>query len=76
MSKTKIEWTELTWNPVTGYTKISGGCLNCYAEKMARRLQFMGQNKYKNGFIVATLDYILKEHLKWKKPKAIFLFVR
>ena len=43
MSETKIEWTESTWNPVTGCTKISAGCANCYAERMARRLQIMGQ---------------------------------
>ena len=53
MRKTKIEWTESTWNPVTGCTKISDGCLNCYAERMAKRLKAMGQPNYKNGFELA-----------------------
>ena len=50
MRTTKIEWTERTWNPVTGCTKISAGCAHCYAEVMARRLYAMGNKKYKNGF--------------------------
>ena len=49
-AKTKIEWTEMSWNPVTGCTKISPGCRNCYAERMALRLQAMGQKRYINGF--------------------------
>ena len=48
--KTKIEWTEMTWNPVTGCTKVSPGCKNCYAETMARRLEAMGARGYENGF--------------------------
>ena len=50
MKTTTIEWTDRTWNPVTGCSKISAGCINCYAEVMARRLQAMGQDKYLNGF--------------------------
>ncbi|MCG2726042.1 MAG: phage Gp37/Gp68 family protein, partial [Elusimicrobia bacterium] len=53
MKKTKIEWTESSWNPVTGCTKISAGCLNCYAERMAKRLKAMGQLNYTHGFEVA-----------------------
>jgi protein gp37 len=53
---TKIEWTETTWNPVTGCTKISPGCMNCYAERMANRLHLMGSERYKNGFKVALHD--------------------
>lgn len=71
--KSKIEWTETTWNPVTGCTKISDGCLNCYAEKMAKRLKAMGQNKYKNSFKVTTHDYCLEEPLNWKKSQVIFV---
>lgn len=71
--KSKIEWTESTWNPVTGCTKISEGCLNCYAERMAKRLYAMGQSKYKNCFKVTTHDDCLKEPLTWKKPQIIFV---
>ena len=52
MASTKIEWTESTWNPITGCDKITSGCKFCYAEIMTRRLQAMGQEKYKNGFEV------------------------
>ena len=69
----KIEWTEATWNPVTGCSKISPGCLNCYAERMARRLRAMGQPNYRNGFAVTTHDHNLKDPLSWKKPKVIFV---
>lgn len=72
-SKSKIEWTESTWNPVTGCTKISEGCLNCYAERMAKRLQAMGQEKYKNGFKVTIQPNCLNEPLSWKKPQIIFV---
>lgn len=71
--KSKIEWTESTWNPVTGCTKISEGCLNCYAERMAKRLQSMGQEKYRNGFKVTTHRENLDEPLSWKKPQVIFV---
>jgi protein gp37 len=70
---TKIEWTGTSWNPVTGCTKISPGCQHCYAERMAKRLQKMGQQKYKDGFKV-TLHYEeLEQPLKWKKPQVIFV---
>lgn len=73
MSKTKIEWTDKTWNPVTGCTKISEGCKNCYAETMANRLQKMDSPKYKNGFKVTCHPDTLGEPLKWKKGVKIFV---
>jgi len=71
--KSKIEWTKATWNPVTGCTKISIGCKYCYAELMAKRLQAMGQNNYRNGFKVTLQPQILDRPLKWKKPQFIFV---
>ena len=68
-----IEWTETTWNPVTGCTKISLGCRNCYAERMAHRLQAMGLGKYRNGFSVTTHPSVLDHPLKWKKPSLVFV---
>jgi len=68
-----IEWTESTWNPMTGCTKVSLGCKNCYAERMAIRLQAMGQTKYKNGFKLTLHPKILNVPLKWKKPQMIFV---
>jgi protein gp37 len=68
-----IEWTECTWNPVTGCTKISRGCKNCYAERMARRLQAIGYDSYKNGFNFSVHSHLLGLPLKWKKPKKIFV---
>ncbi len=59
-TKSHIEWTESTWNPVTGCTKVSDGCLNCYAERMAKRLQAMGQPNYRNGFEVTCHEHVLK----------------
>ncbi len=59
MSKSKIEWTESTWNPVTGCNKISEGCDNCYAERMAKRLKAMGQKNYINGFDVMCHPHML-----------------
>lgn len=73
MSISKIEWTESTWNPVTGCTKISAGCQNCYAERMARRLCAMGQENYKNGFKVTCHEHVLELPLKWKKSRTIFV---
>lgn len=70
---TKIEWTNKTWNPVTGCSKCSAGCQYCYAEVMAHRLHAMGQEKYKNGFSVTTHEDILTEPLSWKKPCSIFV---
>ena len=72
-SKSTIEWTESTWNPVTGCTKISSGCKNCYAERMAKRLQAMGQANYKNGFALTLQEHALELPLKWKKPQTIFV---
>ncbi|MHC4844334.1 MAG: DUF5131 family protein [Planctomycetota bacterium] len=70
---TNIEWTESTWNPVTGCTKISSGCLNCYAERMSKRLKAMGQKNYRNGFTVTCHEHVLDMPLKWKKPQMIFV---
>jgi len=68
-----IEWTESTWNPVTGCTKISAGCAHCYAERMTRRLQAMGQKNYANGFEVTTHAAMLELPLHWKRPQRIFV---
>ena len=68
-----IEWTESTWNPVTGCTKISEGCTHCYAERMARRLKAMGQVNYVNGFKVTLHPHALNLPLTWKKPQIIFV---
>ncbi len=68
-----IEWTEATWNPVTGCTKISPGCKHCYAERMAHRLQAMGQKNYANGFKITLQHHMLDLPLKWKKPQTIFV---
>lgn len=69
----KIEWTECTWNPVTGCTKISDGCRHCYAERMARRLQAMGQFNYRNGFKLTTHAHMLEVPLHWHQPRMIFV---
>ncbi|MCQ2310919.1 MAG: phage Gp37/Gp68 family protein [Paludibacteraceae bacterium] len=73
MAETKIEWTDKTWNPVTGCTKYSEGCQHCYAEVMARRLKGMGQTKYKNAFRLTIHPEDLDEPLKWIKPHNIFV---
>ena len=73
MKTTKIEWTDKTWNPITGCSKISAGCVNCYAEVMTRRLQAMGQDKYQNGFNLTLHNDVLSEPLVWKKPHTIFV---
>jgi protein gp37 len=73
MAKSHIEWTESTWNPVTGCTKISPGCKHCYAERMAGRLQAMGQANYQNGFQLTLQEHMLELPLKWKKPQTIFV---
>jgi len=73
MSKSAIEWTEATWNPVTGCTKISPGCKYCYAEKMALRLKAMGQRNYAQGFKLTLQPHMLDLPLKWKKPQTIFV---
>lgn len=73
MRTTKIEWTDKTWNPITGCNKISAGCEHCYAEVMSRRLMAMGLPKYKNGFGLTLHEDSLTEPLKWKKPHTIFV---
>jgi protein gp37 len=70
---TEIEWTESTWNPITGCTKVSPGCKYCYAERMAERLKVMGQGNYVNGFTLTLQPHMLKLPLKWKKPQTIFV---
>lgn len=73
VSKSKIEWTESTWNPVTGCTKISIGCANCYAERMSYRLKAMGQKNYVNGFEVTTHENMLDRPIKIKSPQLVFV---
>jgi protein gp37 len=73
MSQSKIEWTESTWNPVTGCNKISPGCKNCYAERMSKRLKAMGQKNYLNGFKLTLQPHMLELPLRWKKPQTIFV---
>ena len=68
-----IEWTESTWNPLTGCDKISPGCKHCYAERMAKRLQAMGQANYVNGFKLTLHENALEKPLEWKKPQVIFV---
>jgi len=70
---TQIEWTESTWNPVTGCTKVSAGCKHCYAENLARRLQAMGHKNYVNGFKVTLHPESLNLPFTWKKPQRIFV---
>jgi protein gp37 len=72
-TKSSIEWTESTWNPLTGCTKISPGCKNCYAERMANRLQAMGQPNYRNGFDLTLHPHTLGIPLRWKTPQMIFV---
>lgn len=68
-----IEWTDSTWNPVTGCTKLSPGCKHCYAERMAQRLHAMGQENYRNGFRLTLQPHMLIAPLRWKKPQTIFV---
>lgn len=68
-----IEWTEATWNPVTGCDKVSAGCKHCYAERMAERLRAMGQPNYRNGFDLTLQPQMLEAPLRWKKPRTIFV---
>lgn len=72
-SNSSIEWTEATWNPLTGCTKISPGCTHCYAERMSLRLQAMGQRNYANGFELTLHEHALELPLRWKKPQMIFV---
>jgi len=68
-----IEWTDATWNPVTGCTKISPGCKHCYAERLAKRLQAMGNPRYRNRFRVTLHRDQLELPLRWRRPKRIFV---
>jgi protein gp37 len=72
-AKSGIEWTESTWNPVTGCTKVSPGCKNCYAERMAKRLKAMGQLNYRNGFDLTLHEHALEIPLRWKQPQTVFV---
>ena len=71
--KSHIEWTEATWNPVTGCTKISAGCKNCYAERLALRLQAMGNRRYKNGFHITLHEDVVDLPRSWRTPRTIFV---
>jgi protein gp37 len=73
MAQSSIEWTESTWNPVTGCDKISPGCKHCYAERLAVRLQAMGQANYARGFELTIQPHMLEKPLQWKKPQVIFV---
>ena len=73
MKQSKIEWTETTWNPTSGCTKISSGCKNCYAERMSFRLQAMGMEKYKDGFEIRMHPSVLKEPFTWKNSRTVFV---
>src|SRR5450756_98405 len=73
MAKSEIEWTESTWNPVTGCTKISPGCKHCYAERMANRLQAMGQPNYRRGFELSLHDRVVELPLTWRAPQTVFV---
>src|SRR5271169_1945814 len=68
-----IEWTEMTWNPVTGCIKISQGCKNCYAERMAKRLKVMGAARYRDGFRPTLHNDLIDAPRTWKKPRLIFV---
>lgn len=72
-SRSNIEWTEVTWNPVTGCDKVSAGCKNCYAERMAKRIQAMGNARYKNGFELTLHHDLIERPLGWKKPRLVFV---
>lgn len=73
MAKSSIEWTEATWNPVTGCDKVSPGCKFCYAQVMARRLEGMGQPNYRNGFKLTLQPQMLGRPLAWRRPQMIFV---
>ena len=72
-TQSRIEWTQNTWNPVTGCSKISAGCKNCYAERMAKRLHAMGVERYKNGFQVTPHEDLISLPMTWKQPRVIFV---
>lgn len=68
-----IEWTEVTWNPVTGCTKVSPGCKFCYAEAMSKRLKAMGMDRYRNEFQVTLQPDVVEQPLRWRKPRVVFV---
>jgi protein gp37 len=72
-SNSHIEWTDATWNPVTGCSKVSPGCKFCYAERLARRLHAMGQLNYRNGFQVTLQPHMLEHPLRWNQPRRVFV---
>lgn len=72
-TRSNIEWTEMTWNPVTGCTKISQGCKHCYAERMAKRLKAMGSERYRDGFSVTLHPDLLDVPRRWKRPRTVFV---
>jgi protein gp37 len=72
-SNSRIEWTEATWNPLTGCTKISPGCKHCYAERLSARLKAMGNPNYSNGFALTLHEHVLELPLTWKNPRTIFV---
>lgn len=72
-TKSNIEWTEMTWNPVTGCTKISQGCKHCYAERMAKRLTAMGSGRYRNGFEVTLHPDLVDVPRRWRQPRVVFV---
>lgn len=72
-SDSHIEWTDTTWNPVTGCSKISQGCKHCYAERLAHRLQAMGLERYRYGFTVTLQRDALEEPYRWKRPRKVFV---
>ena len=72
-TNSKIEWTEMTWNPVTGCTKVSQGCKNCYAERMAKRLHAMGNDRYRNGFRVTLHHDLVELPYRWREPRLVFV---
>lgn len=72
-TKSHIEWTEMTWNPVTGCSKVSAGCKYCYAERMAKRLKAMGAVRYRNGFKVTLQTDLLETPMKWREPRVVFV---
>lgn len=72
-TKSRIEWTEMTWNPATGCSKVSQGCKNCYAERMANRLRAMGNDRYRNGFQVTLHDDLVGLPKHWKRGQLVFV---
>jgi len=72
-TKSNIEWTEVTWNPVTGCTKVSPGCKFCYAEAMAKRLKAMDMDRYRNGFELTLQEDLIDLPRRWRKPRTVFV---